>query len=99
MVETPAVLDWIINREYEHGFVSDVHADALPPGLSEHVIRAISAKKGEPPFMLEWRLAAYRHWLTLAEPTWGSIEHAQVNYQDIVYYSAPKSPSDRPKSA
>jgi Fe-S cluster assembly protein SufB len=98
MVETPAALDGIINREYEHGFVSDVHADALPPGLSEHVIRAISAKKGEPPFMLEWRLAAYRHWLTLAEPTWGSIEHAQVNYQDIVYYSAPKSPSDRPKS-
>ena len=98
MVETPVALDGIINREYEHGFVSDVHADALPPGLSEHVIHAISAKKGEPPFMLEWRLAAYRHWLTLAEPTWGSIEHAQVNYQDIVYYSAPKSPSDRPKS-
>jgi Fe-S cluster assembly protein SufB len=98
MVETPVALDGIINREYEHGFVSDVHADALPPGLSEHVIHAISAKKGEPPFMLEWRLAAYRHWLTLAEPTWGSIEHAPVNYQDIVYYSAPKSPSDRPKS-
>ena len=98
MVETPAALDGIINREYEHGFVSDVHSDALPPGLNEHVIHAISAKKGEPPFMLEWRLAAYRHWLTLAQPDWGSIGHVPVNYQDIVYYSAPKADKDRPKS-
>jgi Fe-S cluster assembly protein SufB len=83
-------LDQFVNRQYQHGFVSDVEADALPPGLSEAVVRAISARKGEPVFMLEWRLEAYRHWLTLTEPQWGALDREPVDYQSIVYYSAPR---------
>jgi Fe-S cluster assembly protein SufB len=96
---TPATrLDDLISREYRHGFVSDVEADALPRGLSEDVIRLISAKKNEPPFMLEWRLAAYRHWRTMTEPNWSSVHHPPIDYQDIIYYSAPKSQKNGPKS-
>ena len=91
-------LDDLISREYRHGFVSDVEADALPRGLSEDVIRLISAKKNEPPFMLEWRLAAFRHWRTMTEPNWSSVRHPPIDYQDIIYYSAPKSQKNRPKS-
>ncbi|HEX6795410.1 MAG TPA: Fe-S cluster assembly protein SufB [Casimicrobiaceae bacterium] len=91
-------LDDLISREYRHGFVGDVEADALPRGLSEDVIRLISAKKNEPPFMLEWRLAAYRHWRTMTEPDWSSVHHPPIDYQDIIYYSAPKSQKNRPKS-
>ncbi|CAB3770716.1 Fe-S cluster assembly protein SufB [Paraburkholderia solisilvae] len=98
MADTMTELDPFVNRQYQHGFVSDVQADALPPGLDEGVIRAISARKGEPPFMLEWRLAAYRHWLTLSEPQWGSVKHEPIDYQSIVYYSAPRADKDRPKS-
>src|SRR6266403_4984458 len=88
----------LISREYQHGFVTDLEADALPSGLSEDVIRLISAKKNEPAFMLEWRLAAYRHWLTMTEPHWATVRHPPIDYQDIVYYSAPKSKNDGPKS-
>jgi len=91
-------LDELISREYRHGFVSDVEADALPRGLSEDVVRMISAKKNEPPFMLEWRLAAYRHWRTMTEPSWSSVHHPPIDYQDIIYYSAPKSRGNAPKS-
>jgi Fe-S cluster assembly protein SufB len=98
MADTMTELDPFVYRQYQHGFVSDVQADALPPGLNEGVIRAISARKGEPPFMLEWRLAAYRHWLTLTEPQWGSVKHEPIDYQSVVYYSAPRSDKDRPKS-
>jgi Fe-S cluster assembly protein SufB len=91
-------LDDLISREYRHGFVSDVAADALPRGLSEDVVRMISAKKNEPPFMLEWRLAAYRHWRTMTEPNWSSVHHPPIDYQDIIYYSAPKSRGTRPAS-
>jgi Fe-S cluster assembly protein SufB len=98
MADTMTELDPFVNRQYKHGFVSDVQADALPPGLDEDVIRAISARKGEPPFMLEWRLAAYRHWLTLTEPQWGTVRHEPIDYQSIVYYSAPKARTDGPKS-
>jgi Fe-S cluster assembly protein SufB len=91
-------LDDLISREYRHGFVSDVEADALPRGLSEDVVRLISAKKNEPAFMLEWRLAAFRHWRTMAEPDWATVRHPVIDYQDIIYYSAPKSGNTGPKS-
>jgi Fe-S cluster assembly protein SufB len=91
-------LDDLISRDYQHGFVSEVESDAIPHGLSEDVIRLISAKKYEPPFMLEWRLAAYRHWLTMREPNWANVHHPPIDFQDIIYYSAPKSQKNRPKS-
>jgi Fe-S cluster assembly protein SufB len=91
-------LDDLISGEYRHGFITDVAADALPRDLSEDVVRLISAKKNEPPFMLEWRLAAFRHWLTMTEPNWATVRHPAIDYQDIIYYSAPKSQKDGPKS-
>jgi Fe-S cluster assembly protein SufB len=81
-------------REYQWGFVSDVEEERIPKGLSEDVVRLISAKKREPEFMLQWRLKAYRHWASLekaqAEPRWANVQYAAINYQDMVYYSAPK---------
>src|SRR6185312_39184 len=91
-------LDRLISREYAHGFVTDVAADTLPLGLSEDVIRRISAKKNEPAFMLDWRLAAYRHWLTMTEPAWAHVRHPPIDYQAISYYSAPRTGKDGPKS-
>jgi Fe-S cluster assembly protein SufB len=81
----------LANREYKYGFVTDIDSDIVPPGLSEDVIRLISRKKNEPDFMLEWRLKAYRHWLTMTEPTWANIHHPPVDYQAISYYAAPRS--------
>jgi Fe-S cluster assembly protein SufB len=77
-------------QPYKYGFVTDIEADAVPPGLNEEVIRLISQKKGEPEFMLAWRLKAYRHWLTLKEPTWANVKYGPIDYQAIRYYSAPK---------
>ncbi len=91
-------IEQLANREYAFGFVTDVEQDTVPAGLSEDVIRLISAKKGEPGWLLDWRLKAYRHWLTMAEPTWANVRHPKIDYQAIVYYSAPKSQADRPKS-
>jgi Fe-S cluster assembly protein SufB len=88
----------LIDREYPHGFSTEIAADTVPPGLSEGVIRLISAKKGEPEFLLEWRLKAYRHWLTMREPAWSSVRYPPIDYQSIVYYSAPKSRNEGPKS-
>ncbi|HTO74000.1 MAG TPA: Fe-S cluster assembly protein SufB [Gemmatimonadales bacterium] len=82
----------LVNREYKYGFTSDIEADEVPRGLSEDIIRQISAKKGEPAFMLEWRLKAYRRWLGLKEPHhWANIHYPAIDYQNIIYYSAPKS--------
>ncbi|MEO8294003.1 MAG: Fe-S cluster assembly protein SufB [Gemmatimonadota bacterium] len=82
----------LVGREYQYGFVTDIESDSLPRGLSEDVVRLISAKKGEPAFMLEWRLKAYRRWLTMAEPHhWANITYPMINYQDIIYYSAPRT--------
>jgi len=92
------ILEEHVAQEYEAGFVTDVESETLPPGLNEDVVRAISAKKGEPEWMLEWRLKAYRHWLTLEEPTWANIKYEPMDYQSISYYSAPKSKDDAPKS-
>jgi Fe-S cluster assembly protein SufB len=91
-------LDELISRDYPHGFYTPIDVDAVPRGLDEDVIRLISAKKGEPEFMLDWRLSAYRHWLTMREPQWATVRHAPIDYQDIVYYSAPKTRRDGPKS-
>jgi Fe-S cluster assembly protein SufB len=88
----------LVHRQYEAGFITDIEADAIPPGLDEDVIRLISSKKNEPEFMLEWRLKAYRHWLEMKEPEWAHVHYPPVDYQDIVYYSAPKSKKDGPKS-
>jgi Fe-S cluster assembly protein SufB len=91
-------LQELLPRDYPHGFVTNLEADSLPRGLNEDIIRLISAKKREPQFMLEWRLKAFRHWLTMSEPGWASVRHPPIDYQDIVYYSAPKSGKDGPKS-
>jgi Fe-S cluster assembly protein SufB len=91
-------IDELVNREYQHGFYTDIEADTIPHGLNEDVIRMISAKKQEPEFMLDWRLKAYRHWRTMTEPSWQNVHYAPIDYQDIVYYSAPKSMKDGPKS-
>jgi len=83
-------LESIANREYKYGFVTDIEADALPPGLNEDTVKAISSIKGEPAFMTEWRLKAYKQWQKMVEPKWPKVEYPQIDYQKIVYYSAPK---------
>jgi Fe-S cluster assembly protein SufB len=98
MTETATRLDELIGSEYQHGFVTDLEADSVPRGLNEGTVRLISARKNEPPFMLEWRLKAFRHWLTMSEPKWSTAKYPHIDYQDIIYYSAPKSLKDRPKS-
>ncbi|ROR32593.1 Fe-S cluster assembly protein SufB [Inmirania thermothiophila] len=91
-------IDALVQQEYKHGFVTEIEQESLPPGLDEDVIRHISRKKGEPQFLLDFRLAAYRHWLTMEEPRWAKVHHAPIDYQAISYYAAPKMPKDRPKS-
>ena len=83
-------IEELANKEYKYGFVTDIEADTLPKGLNEDIIRQLSAKKNEPEFMLEWRLKAYRHWLTMEEPHWANVQYTPVDYQDLSYYSAPK---------
>ena len=97
-MSTPADdLQKIVDKDYEYGFVTDIEQEAIPKGLSEDVVRTISAKKDEPEWLLEWRLAAYRHWLTMVEPTWPKVEYPPIDYQDIIYYSAPKKVDDKDK--
>jgi len=79
-----------VQQEYKYGFVTDIEADTVPRGLNEDTIRLISAKKEEPAFLLEWRLAAYRRWLDMTEPHWPNVQYPPIDYQDIIYYSAPK---------
>ncbi|MBM3270637.1 MAG: Fe-S cluster assembly protein SufB [Candidatus Sericytochromatia bacterium] len=95
-----ATLAALTEREYEHGFVTEIETETIPPGLTEDTIRLISAKKREPAWLLEWRLKAFRHWLTLeaAEPRWAKVHYPPIDYQAITYYAAPKSLADRPKS-
>ncbi len=88
----------LIDRDYEHGFVTDIDTDTVPPGLNEEVIRLISDKKQEPEWLLEWRLKAYRHWLTMAAPNWAHLSIKAIDYQAISYYSAPKTQKDQLKS-
>jgi Fe-S cluster assembly protein SufB len=88
--ETDAI-EQLANQEYKWGFVTDIEVDAAPKGLSEGIIRFISAKKNEPEWLLDWRLKAFRHWLTMTEPRWPNVRYNRIDYQDMVYYSAPKA--------
>ena len=92
----------LIGSDYKYGFVTDIESDHAPPGLSEDVVRLISGKKGEPRWLLDWRLKAYRHWARLekseAEPKWANVSYPAIDYQNIIYYSAPKGKKDAPKS-
>lgn len=90
MSSDSALLEEFSKREYKHGFVTDIESDSLPPGLDENVVRLISEKKGEPDWLLQWRLKAFRHWQTLEEPKWPKLTYPQIDYQKMVYYSAPK---------
>src|SRR5512142_3268901 len=90
-------IEELANREYKYGFVTDIEAETVPKGLNENIIRLISEKKGEPAWMLEWRLKAYRHWLTMEEPKWSNVHYPPIDYQDLYYYSAPKQKAG-PKS-
>ena len=89
-----------ISKDYEWGFVTEIEEDKIPKGLNEDVVRAISARKHEPEWLLEWRLRSFRAWVQMAEeePTWANIKHPKIDFQDIHYYSAPKKSGDRPKS-
>ncbi len=98
MKENPQSMESLVNRDYAAGFFTEIETDTVPPGLSEEVIRLISRKKEEPEWLCEWRLAAYRHWLTMQEPRWATVEHPAIDYQAISYYSAPKAKTDGPKS-
>src|SRR5512145_212145 len=91
-------LDEFIGQKYRQGFFTPLESDTVPHGLDENVIRLISEKKGEPAFMLDWRLQAYRHWLTMTEPKWSSVKYPPIDYQAISYYSAPKSKKAGPRS-
>jgi len=91
-------INQIIDKGYKHGFVTDIETETIPCGLNEDVVRLISQKKNEPEFLLNFRLKAYRHWLTMTEPTWAHLHHPPIDYQAISYYAAPKSKKDAPKS-
>ena len=92
------IIEELIEKKYAYGFVTDIESETIAPGLNEDVIRLISAKKNEPEFLLAWRLKAYRHWLTMEEPTWAKVRYEPTDYQSISYFSAPKSKDDAPKS-
>ena len=98
MAEQKQQIEDFVPKEYSAGFVSDIESDSLPVGLSEQTVRDISRIKGEPDFLLEWRLQAYRHWLTLETPEWAHVHYPKIDYQAISYYSAPKKKTDGPKS-
>lgn len=91
-------IDKALNREYEAGFVSNIESETFEPGLSEDIIRRISAMKNEPEWMLDWRLQAYAKWLEMEEPEWAHVNYPKIDFQEISYYSAPKSMADKPKS-
>ncbi|MCK0714069.1 Fe-S cluster assembly protein SufB [Chromohalobacter sarecensis] len=91
-------MEELVSREYTQGFVTDIESDTVPPGLDESTIAFISNKKGEPEWMLEWRLEAYRQWLTMTTPSWAHLDYPPIDYQAISYYSAPKKDEDRPQS-
>ena len=97
MSKDKEILDSITDKEYEHGFVTDVEQEFIPKGLNEDIIRLISAKKEEPEWMLEFRLNAFRRWQKMTLPTWAHLDIPEIDFQDIIYYAAPKRDEDRPK--
>ena len=94
----PSSVDHFVQQKYKHGFVTDIESETVPPGLSEDVVRWISARKGEPEWLLEWRLDAYRRWLKMDQPDWAHLNIEPIDFQAISYFSAPKSDKDRPQS-
>ena len=94
----PSSVDRFVQQKYKHGFVTDIESETVPPGLNEDVVRWISARKGEPEWLLEWRLEAFRRWLTMDQPDWAHLKIDPIDFQAISYFSAPKSDKDRPKS-
>jgi len=97
-IPDPTSVDHFVQQKYRHGFVTDIESETVPPGLNEDVVRWISARKGEPEWLLEWRLKAYRHWLTMEPPDWAHLKIEPIDLQAISYFSAPKSDKDRPQS-
>lgn len=98
MTKSTEQINTLLERDYQHGFVTEIEVDTFAPGLDEDVIRRLSAIKGEPEFLLQWRLKAFAHWQTLTPPTWASVHYSPIDYQAISYYSAPKQKKDGPKS-
>src|SRR5436305_15343531 len=90
MTTATNTIEELANKEYKWAFVTEIESDSIPRGLNEDIVRIISTKKNEPPFMLEWRLKAYRHWLTMKEPAWQNVHFPPIDYQNIIYYAAPK---------
>src|SRR3990172_3877376 len=88
--QTPSTIEELATKEYKWGFITDIESDSAPKGLNEEIVRFISAKKNEPEWLLEWRLKAFRHWQTMKEPRWPNVRYEAIDYQDIIYYSAPK---------
>jgi Fe-S cluster assembly protein SufB len=91
-------IEELVGQDYKYGFVTEIESEAVPRGLNEDIIRLISEKKKEPPFLLEWRLKAYRHWLTMKDPEWAKVQYPPIDYQNIIYYSAPKTAQNKSKS-
>ena len=98
MSATANTIEALATQEYKHGWSTDIEADSLPKGLDEGIVTEISRRKGEPDWLLEWRLKAYRRWQTMTEPTWHNVHYPPIDYQDIIYFSAPKTRTDGPKS-
>jgi Fe-S cluster assembly protein SufB len=98
MTTATKTIEELAEQKYKYGFYTDIEADTAPPGLNEEIITFISRKKGEPDWLLEWRLKAYRHWLTMEEPKWPKVQYEPIDYQKISYYSAPKKKGDGPQS-
>ncbi len=98
MTENIDPIERVVEGGYEAGWVTEIESDTLPPGLDEEVVRFISARKEDPEWLLEWRLKAFRHWQTMAHPTWAHVHYPQIDYQGISYYSAPRRPEDGPQS-
>ena len=94
----PSTVDRFVQGRYKHGFVTDIESDSLPPGLNEDVVCWISARKGEPEWLLDWRLKAFRHWQKMPTPRWAHLKIEPIDFQAISYFSAPKSNKDRPQS-
>ncbi|HEV2833337.1 MAG TPA: Fe-S cluster assembly protein SufB, partial [Hanamia sp.] len=91
MEEELKMLEETVSKEYEYGFVTDIETDVIKKGIDEDIIRLISSKKNEPDWMLEWRLKAYHQWMKMEEPKWPNVTYPKINYQDIIFYAAPKS--------
>jgi len=98
MTTATDTIERLVRSEYKYGFYTDLESESVPPGLNEDIVGLISAKKGEPDWMLEWRLKALRHWQTMTEPRWPMVHYPPIDFQQIVYYSAPKQKTDGPKS-